>query len=442
MSENKENKNNKNDKSTPNPDDQCTPEAPSIQSSNISLLEIPELRCPLCPKFSNIKINHLENEIISECPDNHYMKLDLISFLEKSADHPIKNTKCSICSKNENSITFCLECNKYFCNECLEKHNNNNLPFNNGGVYSSILGKNPNQSNISNNNSIINIDMSTHHVINIDKFDNYCAIHNDEKYIAYCKNCARSFCKKCLEDKKISVLNCKKSAKHQAKKYSDAVNSEKIKKIKNLLAKENETINEIEKRANLIIETLMNKINILKDIHLLKEQLFNLYMKNQNNTYLNKTMENFPSQFTINLKNFNSNEILLENLGILRINKNENEIKKQKQNEGNKEKGTNNKENAMISSVPNSNKNNFEEDKKQGENKNISKKELEKIKKEKLKKEKKNKDKKEDKKEVKKEEINNNNSSVSEHPIDQSALTTLENADNKNENIELNNGNK
>ena len=98
-----------------NAEDFSSPEGPSS--------EVPEIRCPLCPKFAKIRINHIKNEIVSECPDNHYMKLDFLSFIEKSTDHPINSTKCSICNSTGKTNDYCLECNKYFCITCLEKHN-------------------------------------------------------------------------------------------------------------------------------------------------------------------------------------------------------------------------------------------------------------------------------------------------------------------------------
>ena len=194
-------------------EDYNSPEGPS---------ELSEIRCPLCPKYAKITINHLKNEIISECPDNHYMKLDYASFIAKSTDHPIFTTKCSLCNSSSQSEKFCVECNKYLCHECLEKHKNNNL----GDIHSNIRN-NSNQSSTpysSKNNDIINssvpkhlstlnksnnnnsnINTEQHHVIDIGEHETHCALHNREKYSSFCLKCNKSFCEKCLEEINLSI---------------------------------------------------------------------------------------------------------------------------------------------------------------------------------------------------------------------------------------------
>ena len=150
-----------------NAEDFSSPEGPSS--------EVPEIRCPLCPKFAKIRINHIKNEIVSECPDNHYMKLDFLSFIEKSTDHPINSTKCSICNSTGKTNDYCLECNKYFCITCLEKHNKNNLPYNNGGINSNILLRNNTLENNTNdgNNNILNTSFPNHlNTLNLVKSNN------------------------------------------------------------------------------------------------------------------------------------------------------------------------------------------------------------------------------------------------------------------------------
>ena len=284
-----------------------SPEGPTPECS--------EFRCPICPKFSKITINILKNEIISECPDNHYMKLDLESYLQKSTDHPINATKCSICCSTEKTDNYCLECNKYLCSKCLEKHNTNNLPGSNGGMLSNILSRNntlennDNSSlssesnntnnkfypkhltilNLSNNNSSINT--IQHHVIEIKENDNHCALHNKEKFSSLCLKCNKSFCDKCIDEIKkgisnnLSVISCLKlgNLNHNIKNMKQVLEDDKLKKIKENLDKEMEVISYIENQSNLIIEQLLEKINNLKEMHLLKKELYNLYLKNQEN---------------------------------------------------------------------------------------------------------------------------------------------------------------
>ena len=323
-------------------EDFSSPEGPSSDFSDI--------RCPLCPKFAKITINHLKNEIISECPDNHYMKLDFLSFLEKSTDHPLDSTKCSICNSAVHTDNYCLECNKYFCNECLEKHNKNELPSSNAGAHSNIsLRANTSENNNSdmqnennNNNSVpthlktlnsvitnnSSLNTNQHHVIDIKEKDNHCPIHNREKFSALCLKCNKSFCEKCLDEinkklpNNLSAISCVKLGNfaHTIKKMKDLVGEEKLKKIKQNLDKESEVLNYIENQSNLIIEQILEKINNLREIHLLKEELYNLFLKNQENASLVKTMNELESSgFKLQPEIFNTSEKLLKNLEIIDI---------------------------------------------------------------------------------------------------------------------------
>ena len=299
--------------------DYSSPEGPTPECS--------EFRCPICPKFAKITLNILKNEIISECPDNHYMKLDLASYLQKSTDHPIKETKCSICSSSEKTENYCLECNKYLCIKCLEKHNTNNLPGSNGGMLSNFLSRNNTLENKDNScvssesnntmnnfypkhltilnlsNNISSVNTIQHHVIEIREQDNHCALHNKEKFTSLCLKCNKSFCDKCLDEIKkgasnnLSVVSCLKlgNFNHNIKKMKQILEDDKLTKIKEDLDKELEVIDYIENQSNLIIEQLLEKINNLKEIHLFKKELYNLYLKNQENGSLVNTMRNFEN---------------------------------------------------------------------------------------------------------------------------------------------------
>ena len=188
----------------------------NLRNVKSNLTDIKEIRCPLCPKFAKIAINILKNEVISECPDNHYMKLDVLSFQKKSTDHPIEITKCSKCISYQKAQIYCLECNKYFCQDCLIIHNQNYLSIGNG-IYSDIQLKKdlPNNDSINNNsindnaglnnsfqknisqfnipkNNNSNMMKSPHHLIQIKEKDNYCALHLGEKFSSLCLKCHKS----------------------------------------------------------------------------------------------------------------------------------------------------------------------------------------------------------------------------------------------------------
>ena len=304
--------------------------------------EIPEFRCPLCPKFAEITIDEDKNEVISQCPDTHYMKLDILPFIEKSLDHPLYNTKCTSCNNSFGlSLKYCLECNKYLCKECIKQHNKNATPLNitqsNILIINNSLDNNINNDFQDNNakslnlstfnltNNSFSIKMSDHHFIDINSQDNICPIHLDEKFISFCSNCNKSFCEKCLEEIKknprnnLFYLSCGSFGilNHNIKKFEEILNEEKLKKFKEKLDIENEKIINLENQINLIIEILKERITGLMELHSLKEQLYNLYLKNQSNASLVNTINILESGFKLNSRDLNTNENLLSYFEII-----------------------------------------------------------------------------------------------------------------------------
>ena len=406
--------------------DYSSPEGPTPECS--------EFRCPICPKFAKITLNVLKNEVISECPDNHYMKLDLASFLQKSTDHPINSTKCSICNSSEKTDNYCLECNKYLCVKCLEKHNTNNLPGSNGGMLSNILSRNNTLENndtsnlssesnntisnfypkhltilnLSNNSSSINT--IQHHVIEIREQDNHCALHNKEKFTSLCLKCNKSFCDKCIDEIKkgssnnLSVISCLKlgNFNHNIKNMKQILEDDKLTKIKENLDNELEVINYIENQSNLIIEQLLEKVNNLKEMHLFKKELYNLYLKNKENASLVNTMKNFESATTkFQKEQFNTLEKLLQNFDIINVKLPSNEKNKEKKVGKSKIKIEKKKED-----LKEKDKKKKKEEEKNEEKEKEKEKEVEKIKQKKKKRKAKKNNEKEEKKEDKKDTKN------------------------------------
>ena len=87
-------------------------------------------RCPECniisilsPKYSNgLNINY-------NCSNNHKGVLKYEDFLSKSLNHSIFNNNCKQCSKNlnENCILenfYCISCNNFYCLNCLKEFHN------------------------------------------------------------------------------------------------------------------------------------------------------------------------------------------------------------------------------------------------------------------------------------------------------------------------------
>ena len=134
-------------------------------------------RCVNCLKIPLVNIFEDNNEpkikYICECTLSEEKKYKIISiqdFLQKFKILSLKSMMCSgdKCSKEEEQIKekdLCLTCKKPFCDECIKEHKKNN---------------------------------PGHEIIDINKIDNYCHIHNGEKIIAWCIRCKNNLCSDCF----------------------------------------------------------------------------------------------------------------------------------------------------------------------------------------------------------------------------------------------------
>ena len=149
------------------------------QSINIDLNNIEPtddncvFRCINCFQIPLITLFEENNEpkikYICECTLSEKDKYKIISikeFLENFNQLSLNSMMCEDCDKeNFNEMNLCLTCKKPFCDECIQKHKNNN---------------------------------PGHEIINIDKLDNYCHIHKDETIVAWCIECKVNLCSFCF----------------------------------------------------------------------------------------------------------------------------------------------------------------------------------------------------------------------------------------------------
>jgi hypothetical protein len=285
-------------------------------------------------------------------------------------------------------------------NNTLENKDNSSLSSDSNNTTNNFYPKHLTILNLSNNSSSINT--IQHHVIEIREQDNHCALHNKEKFTSLCLKCNKSFCDKCLDEIKkgtsnnLSIISCLKlgNFNHNIKKMKQILEDDNLTKIKENLDEELEVINYIENQSNLIIEQLLEKINKLKEMHLFKKELYNLYLKNQENASLVNTMKNFESATSkFQKEQFNTLEKLLQNFEIINVKIPSNEKNKGKKVEKNKIKAEKKKEDLKEK----------DKKKKKEDVKNEDKeKEKDKIKQKKKKKKAKKNNEKEDKKDTKK----------------------------------------
>ena len=154
------------------------PQSPIPKSINFNknLFEVNDdscvFRCVNCLQIPSVNIFEDNNEpkikYICNCTlseKNKYKIISIEEFLENFNQLSLNSMMCEDCEKeNVKEMNFCLTCKKPFCDKCIQKHKKNN---------------------------------PGHEIINIDKIDNYCHIHKDEKIVAWCINCKVNLCSFC-----------------------------------------------------------------------------------------------------------------------------------------------------------------------------------------------------------------------------------------------------
>ena len=130
----------------------------------INCLQIPLIT--LCKDNNEPKIKYICECTLSE--KNKYKIITIKEFLEKFKQLTLNSMMCSKCNKEKEQVKemdLCLTCKKPFCDECIKNHKK---------------------------------DFPGHEIIDINKIDNYCHIHNDEKIVAWCINCKVNLCSFCF----------------------------------------------------------------------------------------------------------------------------------------------------------------------------------------------------------------------------------------------------
>ena len=219
----------------------------------------------------------LSTELTNSHPPDEITEIKISNYLKKSKEL-YKNLKCTTCTKkycqlitqknkeaeendeDENKELFnfyyCVYCNKYFCGNCKNLHENeiekrkNNFP---------MEGKHP--------------------IMNIEDLSSICWLHK-ENYFAYCKNCKENICNKCYFEKKHNT--------HDVVMFSKILlNDQNLIEIKDKLFKEKKNWDFIEKVFKTSLVNLKKKfyslLNIKKDISKLKEILISEYEKHSSN---------------------------------------------------------------------------------------------------------------------------------------------------------------
>ncbi len=303
-----------------------------LSESNIEVNEDfnnKDLRCINCYLIPFISLNSTTHSVNLNCNFGHSQNLTLEEYLQKGYENNFINKFCTKCKiqvlKNDKNFLYCKECSEILCEGCIEKHDN---------IYA-----------------------DSHHMINIDKFDTTCILHN-ETYDCFCLDCKKNICQFCS------------TGFHKEHKLIDLddihFKRKEIKKIKENFTKEKEIYDNI---SNIFIE-LINKLKDEMDKTLKKIKNEIKFKESIINTYETK-VDNYNA--IINMKNlvFNIKPFVIDNnitifeniinlmnflnMNTEKINKNENsskkkiKIKKKKENKPNEiiDNNTDNSRNAI-----------------------------------------------------------------------------------------------
>ena len=135
-----------------------------------NIIKSNEIICPECNENILIKINDYKINLF-DCKNNHIKRNILLKEYENIEKIDISKIKCDICKlKNKsnaynNEFYSCLNCDKYICPLCKEKHDNN------------------------------------HKIINYEHKNYICNKHN-EIFTKYCYECKMNICITCEKEHK------------------------------------------------------------------------------------------------------------------------------------------------------------------------------------------------------------------------------------------------
>ena len=241
------------------------------------------IRIPILPLFINYTNENGTIEILLKCECGNSVRLPLNDYLNLKIGKEEKVNKCFICSSNStnNEYKYCINCNKYYCNECRE------------------IFKESEKDHIFSNKRIF--------------FTCICEKHINHKIEFFCYNCSQTLCKKCK----------KKHVNHNVKSLQDYYNELSERTIDKLKEEIDTKFKINEEEKNKFIEIISNDesyINIKKDFEL-------IYEKNKKlNEELLKYIELLYSNFIFS-KDFLNYDLLCNFDFTTRLNKTEFQIK-------------------------------------------------------------------------------------------------------------------
>ena len=220
------------------------------------------------------------------CSEKETDLYEYLKELRKKEDFIIKCAKCQ--TEDPKEPKYCYQCQKVYCAKCCDFH--------------SQLSNLVSDDKTENKDDVLKL--IGHKVIGIDKVDFHCILHQNEKFIGFCKKCLLNYCPKCEEEKlhkdhefilfsSLLIDKKKKELIKEGKKfskvkieYNHSVCKKIRKKIKN--AENKKTIETLSKESEKINERLLEFFEILYDIYEeTKHKNYSIIFNVVNNTNFN-----------------------------------------------------------------------------------------------------------------------------------------------------------
>ena len=231
-------------------------------NNNDNFIKAKQIKCAICPEIALCEI--VNNKIILSCKYGHRKDLTIGEF-ENSQKIDQSKIVCELCKKNNKANTYenkffrCMKCKKDICPLCKDSHVKNE-PSNN--------------------------------IIDYDQKKFYCETHGEE-YYSYCKNCSMNLCPQC----ETSHNN------HQIISWGKILIDQK--ELKNKLYSYKNTKDEYIKSIKDIVRRLNQLIDNAEKLYKINEDMVNEYLKaSANRNY----------ELLMNLRHFNTNNKILDNM--------------------------------------------------------------------------------------------------------------------------------
>ena len=242
------------------------------------------LRCPDCSLIPSLFLDNNADLIYISCNAGHINTMKINEYIKTNTSNTFQDKlmcyKClsKFTSKNNSTVFYCQDCKYYLCKSCEFNHNKKHKISNIG-------------------------ELST--IINTNKFDTTCFIHN-KNFSYFCNKCKLNLCQNCydINHKNHPVVKISEISKHL--KISDITSNFKNEQniwtnIENLL---NNIFSKIKEEIDDLIENKKTEIKF-------KEYIIKMYEKNKYNYNTLKNIKNLEFD-TTPLKIDNSENLITQ----------------------------------------------------------------------------------------------------------------------------------